>query len=84
MTLALPTLVRCQAIVDPANADAERRLQWGSAINNVHPLWRVTARGLPPHHYERVWLIPAADDTLAADEGIRRFVAEAEGATWQA
>lgn len=78
----IPTSVRCSAIVDPANSDAEKALRWGITWGQPslgpNPLWRVTVWGQPPHAWERVWLIATKDDTTAATEGIRRFVAEAE------
>lgn len=76
-----PTPVRCSAIVDPANADADAWLRWGKSAGGA-PLWRVTVWGQPPHPWERVWLIDAKDDTAAANEGLRRFVAEAERPSW--
>ena len=54
--------VLCQAIVDP------------------HPLapdrWLVKVEGRPPHDQTRSYCISATSDTIAAQEGIARFVAE--------
>jgi hypothetical protein len=54
--------VLCQAVVDP------------------HPLaldrWLVTVEGKPPHDETRSYCIKATSDTIAAQEGIARFVAE--------
>lgn len=86
MTTFAPTPVRCSAIVDPANADADKVLRWGVTWGRPslgpNPLWRVTVWGQPPHSWERLWLIEAKDDTEAAHEGLRRFVAEAERPSW--
>jgi len=40
--------------------------------------WVVEVWGLAPHDYTRRYEIAAKSDTLAAQEGIRRFVAEME------
>jgi hypothetical protein len=40
--------------------------------------WLVEVFGLEPHDYVRRYEIAAKSDTLAAQEGIRRFVAEME------
>jgi hypothetical protein len=40
--------------------------------------WLVEVFGLAPHDYTRRYEIAAKSDTLAAQEGIRRFVAEME------
>lgn len=40
--------------------------------------WLVEVFGLEPHDYTRRYEIAAKSDTLAAQEGIRRFVAEME------
>ena len=54
--------VRCQAIVDPAGPGK----------------WSVTVTGLPPHDETRVYVIEGKSDNIAAQEGLRRFVAERE------
>ena len=41
-------------------------------------LFKVTVWGKEPHDYVRVYEIQAKNDTLAAQEGIRRFVEEME------
>lgn len=58
--------VRCTAMVDP--------IRLGSRLG-----WRVTVRGQPPHAATRVYEIAADTDTLAAQEGMRRFEREFEG-----
>lgn len=40
--------------------------------------FRVECWGKEPHDYVRVYTIQAASDTLAAQEGLRRFVEEIE------
>lgn len=40
--------------------------------------WRVKVWGAPPHDWERHYALVAKTDSLAAQEGIRRFVEEAE------
>lgn len=35
--------------------------------------WRVEVWGEPPHDYVRIYTITAKSDTLAAQEGLRRF-----------
>lgn len=42
------------------------------------PLWSIEVTGVEPHGWRRVYEIEAASDTIAAQEGIRRFVEEAE------
>lgn len=54
------------------NATAEM-LRFGSV-----PLWSIEVTGVHPHGWRRVYEIEAASDTIAAQEGIRRFVEEAE------
>lgn len=54
--------VMCRAMVDKVDEN-----QW------VVEVW-----GLFPHDYTRRYEIAAKSDTLAAQEGIRRFVAEME------
>jgi hypothetical protein len=43
-----------------------------------HNLFRVTVWGQEPHDYTRTYEITAADDNMAAREGLDRFVAEIE------
>lgn len=85
--IRVPTLVRAQAVVDPANTAADYVLRWADVPSGVlilarrppdPPQWAVTVRGLPPHATERVFLILAPDDTVAAHEGLRLFQAEME------
>lgn len=40
------------------------------------PLWSVVVWGQPPHDHRRVYDIEAKSDSLAAQEGIARFVEE--------
>lgn len=54
------------------NATADQ-LRGGSV-----PLWSIEVQGLSPHDHRRVYEIEAKSDTLAAQEGIRRFVEEME------
>ncbi len=61
--------VLCQATVDSAIG-----CHW--LLRGRH--WQVTVTGLAPHDQTRVYTIKAKSDTLAAQEGIRRFVAEME------
>lgn len=42
------------------------------------PLWAIEVQGVEPHGWRRVYEISAKSDTIAAQEGIRRFVEEAE------
>jgi hypothetical protein len=42
-------------------------------------LFRVECWGRAPHDYVRTYEIQAKTDTIAAQEGIRRFVADIEG-----
>jgi hypothetical protein len=42
------------------------------------PLWSIEVTGVAPHDRHRVYEIQAVSDTIAAQEGIRRFVEEAE------
>lgn len=42
-------------------------------------LFKVTVWGKPPHDQTRVYEIMAKNDTLAAQQGIARFVREMEG-----
>jgi len=64
------TPVRCRAIVD--------------VIREVKPPFvgltefRVEAWGYEPYDFVRVYTIDAKTDTIAAQEGIRRFVEEME------
>ncbi len=57
--------VLCQATVQPM-------ISW------FGPRWIVDVIGLAPHDQTRVYTIKAKSDTLAAQEGIRRFCAEME------
>jgi hypothetical protein len=41
-------------------------------------IFKVEVWGQPPYDYTRTYEIQAKNDTLAAQEGIRRFVAEME------
>lgn len=48
-------------------------------IDEIGPNWyRVTATGKPPFALTRIYEIYAKSDTMAAREGIRRFVDEME------
>lgn len=60
-----PQRILCNAIVD--------KVRGGSV-----PLWEVEVNGLAPHDHRRVYQIERRTDTLAAQEGIRRFVSEME------
>lgn len=40
--------------------------------------FRVEVWGKPPHDYARVYTIDGKSDTMAAQEGLRRFVDEVE------
>ena len=40
------------------------------------PLWEVTVTGVAPHDSRRIYSLDAKSDTLAAQEGINRFVEE--------
>lgn len=40
--------------------------------------FRVEVWGKPPHDFVRVYTIQAASDTMAAQEGLRRFVEDIE------
>jgi len=42
------------------------------------PMWEVSVWGELPHGHRRVYTLRAKTDTLAAQEGIRRFVEEME------
>jgi hypothetical protein len=42
-------------------------------------IFKVTVWGKPPHDETRVYEIMAKNDTLAAQQGIARFVREMEG-----
>lgn len=59
-----PDRVLASAVVDPVFEGQTRGM------------WRVTVWGQPPHDQRRVYSIAAKSDTLAAQEGIDRFVAE--------
>ena len=43
-----------------------------------HHTWAVLVWGQPPHATDRVYTIEAPSDSVAAERGIRRFVAEME------
>ena len=62
------TRVLAQAVVDLSDAP----------IIGGKPVFLVTVRGLPPHGQSRFYTIREKSDTLAAQEGIRRFVEEME------
>jgi hypothetical protein len=62
-------VVRCQAIVDEV---LPRLTPTGEAQYKVE-VW-----GMEPHDFRRVYAIKAKSDTLAAQEGMRRFTAEME------
>jgi hypothetical protein len=62
--------VLCNAIVDEEQPPAKD----GKGLGK----YRVEVWGRPPHDYVRIYQIQAASDTLAAQEGLRRFVAEME------
>lgn len=64
-TIKLRPRILCNAIAD--------QLRGGSV-----PLWSIEVQGLSPHDHRRVYEIEAKSDTLAAQEGIRRFVEEME------
>lgn len=64
-TIKLRPRVLCNATAD--------QLRGGSV-----PLWSIEVTGLSPHDHRRVYEIEAKSDTLAAQEGIRRFVEEME------
>ena len=62
--------VLCNAIVDVEQEPAKD----GKGLGR----YRVEVWGREPHDYVRIYQIQAASDTLAAQEGLRRFVAEME------
>ena len=62
--------VLCNAIVDVEQPPAKD----GKGLGR----YRVEVWGREPHDYVRIYQIQAASDTLAAQEGLRRFVAEME------
>ena len=64
------TRVLCNAIVDVEHPPAKD----GKGLGR----YRVEVWGREPHDYVRIYQIQAASDTLAAQEGLRRFVAEME------
>lgn len=59
-----PPRILCQAIVDRSPLASDR--------------WIVTVQGRKPHDALRTYCIRAQSDTIAAQEGIARFVAEME------
>ena len=63
-------MIRAQAIVD--EIDKPPGNGWGQGH------YRVTVWGQPPHEHRRVYEIRAKSDSIAAHEGIARFVAAAE------
>ena len=60
--------VLCRATVDVEQSPTPARLG----------KFRVEVFGDPPHDYVRVYTIQAKSDTLAAQEGLRRFVEDIE------
>jgi hypothetical protein len=56
------TRIPCSATVDPL----------------PHGFWKVTVTGAPPNTQSRVYTLEEKTDTLAAHEGLRRFVEEME------
>ena len=62
--------VLCNAIVDEEQAPAKN----GKGLGR----YRVEVWGREPHDFVRIYQISAASDTMAAQEGIRRFVEEME------
>lgn len=62
--------VLCNAIVDIEQPPAKD----GKGLGR----YRVEVWGREPHDYVRIYQIQAASDTIAAQEGLRRFVAEME------
>lgn len=64
------TRVLCNATVDVEQPPAKD----GKGLGR----YRVEVWGREPHDYVRIYQIQAASDTLAAQEGLRRFVEEME------
>lgn len=62
--------VLCNAIVDVEQPPAKD----GKGLGR----YRVEVWGREPHDYVRIYQIQAASDTIAAQEGLRRFVDEME------
>lgn len=62
--------VLCNAIVDVEQPPSKD----GKGLGR----FRVEVWGRDPHDYVRIYQIQAASDTLAAQEGLRRFVDEME------
>lgn len=62
--------VLCNAIVDVEQEPAKD----GKGLGR----YRVEVWGRAPHDYVRIYQISAASDTMAAQEGLRRFVEEME------
>ena len=62
--------VLCNAIVDVEQPPAKD----GKGLGR----FRVEVWGRDPHDYVRIYQIQATSDTLAAQEGLRRFVDEME------
>lgn len=60
--------ILCRAVVDVDEKPAPGRLGQ----------FRVEVWGEPPHDYVRVYTVRAKSDTLAAQEGLRRFVEDIE------
>ncbi len=62
--------VMCNAIVDVEQPPAPN----GKGLGR----YRVEVWGREPHDYVRIYQISAASDTMAAQEGLRRFIDEME------
>lgn len=58
------------------------RVLVSAMVDRIRPgvpsLWSVRVWGQPPHDRERTYDLEAPNDNMAAEEGIRRFVAEME------
>lgn len=63
------TQILANAIVDVIKPSTPKRVG----------MFKVTVWGKPPHEQTRVYEIMAKNDTLAAQQGITRFVREMEG-----
>lgn len=64
----MPERILCRATVDVELAATPIKLG----------RFRVEVFGEPPHDYVRVYTIQAKSDTVAAQEGLRRFVEDIE------
>lgn len=80
------TQVLAQAIVDPAREPLRAGPWLDDLPRNAggEKIWSVTVTGYhrgadPKTARRRIYIIDAKTDTLAAEEGIRRFCAELEG-----